>query len=89
MKQKSLIFNKEYHKGLINTSLPCGKLRILPKKGSFRPIITFNSKSTMSGIKSQQTLNQYLVAVKIILRGLKKILGTKLGYSVFDNFQIF
>ena len=43
----------------------------------------------MSGIKSQQTLNQYLVSVKIILRGLKKILGTKLGYSVFDNFQIF
>ena len=62
------------------TMKPEGKLRILPKKGTFRPIITFNRKLTFSSdinptIKLRATLNQILADTQLVLRNLKNILG--------------
>jgi len=34
------------------------------------------------------TLNQRLADTQLVLRGLKNILGQKLGYCIFDNRQI-
>jgi len=75
------------------TMYPEGKLRILPKKGTFRPILTFNRKvefpsDTNSTWRYKATLNQYLSDTQLVLRNLKNILGEKFGYSVFDNRQI-
>jgi len=75
------------------TMFPEGKLRILPKKGTFRPIITFNRKVEFQSdinpnIKLKATLNQYLSDTQLVLRNLKNILGDKFGYCIFDNRQI-
>jgi telomerase reverse transcriptase len=72
---------------------PEGKLRILPKKGTFRPIITFNRKVEFMTDgnppqKLKATLNQILGDTQLVLRGLKNILGRDFGYCIFDNRQI-
>lgn len=72
---------------------PEGKLRILPKKGSFRPIITFNRKMDVPSESNSKTrlkanLNQILVDTQLVLRNLKNVLGEKMGYCIFDNRQI-
>jgi len=70
---------------------PEGKLRILPKKGTFRPIITFNRKvGYITDYKCllKATLNQILSDTQLVLRNLKDILGQKFGYCIFDNNQI-
>ena len=59
---------------------PEGKLRILPKKGSFSPIITFNRKIEFPSefnqkVKLKANLNQILVDTQLVLRNLKNILG--------------
>lgn len=64
----------------IEGTYPEGKLRILPKKGTFRPIITFNRKVKFySDINPNQplkaTLNQILGDTQLVLRNLKHVLG--------------
>ena len=71
---------------------PEGKLRILPKKGTFRPIITFNRKIEFPSdsnpkVKLKANLNQILADTQLVLRNLKNLLGDK-GYCIFDNRQI-
>ena len=60
-------------------SMPEGKLRILPKKGTFRPIITFNRKvefiNENNNLKQKATLNQILADTQLVLRNLKHVLG--------------
>jgi telomerase reverse transcriptase len=71
-----------------------GKLRVLPKKGTFRPIITFNRKTSIFGDDSPNhrfqkvTLNQVLSDTQLVLRNMKDLLGVEMGYCVFDNNQI-
>lgn len=60
----------------------------MPKKGTFRPIITFNRKRKVEGDFYKATLNQILSDTQLVLRNLKNILGTELGYCIFDNKQI-
>ncbi len=77
----------------IEGTYPEGKLRILPKKGTFRPIITFNRKvNFFSEVNPNQrlkaTLNQILGDTQLVLRNLKNVLGEKFGYCIFDNRQI-
>lgn len=77
----------------LNVTYPEGKLRILPKKGTFRPIITFNRKvefmsETNPTQKLKATLNQILSDTQLVLRNLKNVLGEKFGYCIFDNRQI-
>jgi len=75
-----------------NCEYPVSKLRILPKKDSFRPIMTFFRKPNRTqNIKAakKKTMNQLLSDSHIVLRTLKNKLGEVLGFSVFDNFQIF
>jgi telomerase reverse transcriptase len=67
-------------------SYPQGKLRIMPKKDSFRPIITFNRKAGID--KERANLNQLLQDTQLVLRNLKEIVGVKFGYCVFDNRHI-
>ncbi|CAD8057352.1 unnamed protein product [Paramecium sonneborni] len=59
-----------------------GKLRIVPKPGTFRPIVTYNRKSRISKL----SLNKKLLDVKYVLRNLR---SQQLGFSVFGNPQIF
>nr|BAB18587.1 telomerase reverse transcriptase [Paramecium caudatum] len=59
-----------------------GKLRIVPKPGTFRPIVTYNRKAKTSKI----SLNRKLVDIKYILRNLRI---QPLGYSVFGNPEVF
>ena len=54
---------------------PEGKLRLMPKKGSFRPIITFNRKRKVEGDFYKATLNQILSDTQLVLRNLKNLLG--------------
>ena len=77
----------------MNDIYPEGKLRILPKKGTFRPIITFNRKIEFTSDpihknKLRANLNQILADTQLVLRNLKNILGQKFGYCIFDNRQI-
>lgn len=65
---------------------PQGKLRIMPKKDSFRPIITFNRKAGMD--KDRINLNQLLQDTQLVLRNLKEIVGVRFGFGVFDNRHI-
>ena len=60
----------------------------MPKKGTFRPIITFNRKRKVEGDFYKATLNQILADTQLVLRNLKNILGTQVGYCIFDNRQI-
>ena len=60
----------------------------MPKKGSFRPIITFNRKRKVEGDFYKATLNQILSDTQLVLRNLKNLLGTEIGYCIFDNKQI-
>jgi telomerase reverse transcriptase len=66
----------------IANSFPFAKLRILPKKGSFRPLMTFFRK----GKESPLSLNQFLNDTHHVLRGWKN--KGVLGFAVFDNRQI-
>nr|AAN03860.1 telomerase reverse transcriptase [Paramecium tetraurelia] len=59
-----------------------GKLRIVPKPGTFRPIVTYNRKSRISKL----SLNKKLLDIKYVLRNLR---SQQLGFSVFGNPQIF
>jgi telomerase reverse transcriptase len=70
------------------THFPEGKLRILPKKGTFRPIITFNKKMKVDKGYAKQTLQKILANTQLVLRNMKNNLWNKLGFSVFDNRQI-
>ena len=63
---------------------PQGKLRIMPKKDSFRPIITFNRKAGVDKLN----MNELLQDTQLVLRNLKEILGVKFGFCVFDNRHI-
>lgn len=65
---------------------PQGKLRIMPKKDSFRPIITFNRKAGQD--REKANLNQLLQDTQLVLRNLKEIVGVKFGFCVFDNRHI-
>jgi hypothetical protein len=50
----------------------------MPKKGTFRPIITFNRKLKVendSSMKMKATLNQLLSDTQLVLRNMKHILG--------------
>ncbi|KAM3132400.1 hypothetical protein pb186bvf_015500 [Paramecium bursaria] len=60
-----------------------GKLRILPKPGTFRPITTYQRKVK----ELKKSLNQKLFETKLVLRNLKN--DKTGGYSVFDNKQVF
>lgn len=61
----------------------------MPKKGTFRPIITFNRKGKFGeGVRLTMNLNQMLTDTQLVLRNLKNILGQKVGYCVFDNRQV-
>jgi telomerase reverse transcriptase len=61
----------------------------MPKKGTFRPIITFNRRGRINeGSKLTLNLNQILNDTQLVLRNLKNILGQKFGYCVFDNRQV-
>ena len=73
------------------TEYPISKLRILPKKDSFRPIMTFFRKPNKKQFSKygKKTLNHILTDSQIVLRNLKDKLGTEVGFSVFDNTQIF
>lgn len=70
---------------------PVSKLRILPKKDTFRPIMTFFRKPNKTPRTNQKkkTMNQILNESQVVLRTLKERLGVELGFSVFDNAQIF
>ena len=70
------------------TDYPEGKLRLMPKKGTFRPIITFNRKRKVEGDFYKATLNQILSDTQLVLRNLKNTLGSGAGYCIFDNKQI-
>ena len=63
----------------LQVTVPEGKLRILPKKGTFRPIITFNRKvefiNENNNLKQKATLNQILADTQLVLRNLKHVLG--------------
>lgn len=70
---------------------PEGKLRLVPKKGTFRPILTFNRKLKVEAnpnSKLRLSMNQLLIDTQLVLRNLKAILGRKGGYCVFDNSQM-
>jgi hypothetical protein len=75
----------------LNCEYPISKLRILPKKDSFRPIMTFFRKPKEAPYSKgrKMTMNQLLTDSHIVLRTLKAKLGKVLGFAVFDNFQIF
>lgn len=60
----------------------------MPKKGTFRPIITFNKKRKVENESYRATLNQILSDTQLVLRNLKNILGNEGGYCIFDNKQI-
>ena len=60
----------------------------MPKKGTFRPIITFNRKRKVEGDFYKATLNQILADTQLVLRNLKNVLGTEVGFCIFDNKQI-
>ena len=52
--------------------------------------MTFFRKPTKkTGTKKKMTLNQILTDSQVVLRSLKERLGVELGFSVFDNTQIF
>ncbi len=73
------IQNVQKIKKNLQVTVPEGKLRILPKKGTFRPIITFNRKvefiNENNNLKQKATLNQILADTQLVLRNLKHILG--------------
>ena len=70
-------------------NIPIAKLRILPKKNTFRPLMTFFRKSGDNYEGSKKlSLNKILVDTHIVLRNLKEELYEKMGFSVFDNDQI-
>lgn len=52
-----------------------GKLRLVPKPGTFRPIVTYNRKSKSISfyniLATKLSLNKSLLDVKYILRNLK------------------
>lgn len=60
----------------------------MPKKGTFRPIITFNRKRKVEGDFYKANLNQILADTQLVLRNLKNLLGKKIGFCIFDNKQI-
>ena len=60
----------------------------MPKKGTFRPIITFNRKRKVQGDFYKANLNQILADTQLVLRNLKNLLGQKIGFCIFDNKQI-
>lgn len=63
----------------------------MPKKGTFRPIITFNRKiefsDSLNKHRLKANLNQILADTQLVLRNLKNLLGEN-GYCIFDNRQI-
>ena len=67
---------------MLSKSFPFAKLRILPKKGSFRPLMTFFRKSKDKAV----SMNQFLNDTHYVLRGWKN--KGVLGFAVFDNRQI-
>lgn len=53
-------------------SYPVAKLRILPKKNTFRPLMTFQRKrESQAGFGKRLNLNQILSDSQIVLRNLK------------------
>ncbi|KRX07709.1 hypothetical protein PPERSA_11258 [Pseudocohnilembus persalinus] len=84
------ITKNTFQEKFLTQNPPIAKLRILPKKSSFRPIMTFNRKYKLDN-KSNflQNINQILQDPQLVLRNLKQILSQNGRYSVFDNSQIF
>lgn len=68
-----------------------GKLRIMPKQGTFRPIITYNRINKSIGkwfpiLDYKNSLSVKLEDAKVVLRHLKnRLFESEVGYSVFDN----
>lgn len=74
---------------MLEYNIPIAKLRILPKKNTFRPLMTFFRKSGVNYEgKKKLSLNKILIDTHIVLRNLKEELYEKMGFSVFDNDQI-
>ena len=69
-------------------NIPIAKLRILPKKNTFRPLMTFFRKSGKATDFKKLSLNKILIDTHVVLRNLKVELYEKVGFSVFDNHQI-
>ena len=69
-------------------NIPIAKLRILPKKNTFRPLMTFFRKSGKTTDFKKLSLNKILIDTHVVLRNLKVELYEKVGFSVFDNHQI-
>lgn len=49
----------------------------------------FRKPQNVHNNAKKQTLNQILTDSQVVLRTLKERLGVELGFSVFDNAQIF
>ena len=69
-------------------NIPIAKLRILPKKNTFRPLMTFFRKSGKTTDFKKLSLNKILIDTHVVLRNLKKELFEKFGFSIFDNDHI-
>lgn len=67
----------------IDQDFPEGKLRILPKKDSFRPLLTFKRR-----VGNLINLNQFLRLIQLVLRRVKERLAQDFGFSLFDNYQL-
>lgn len=79
----------EVHEIVQKFNIPIAKLRILPKKLTFRPLMTFFRKSSSNYEGNKKlSLNKILNDVHIVLRNLKEKLSSEFGFSVFDNDQI-
>lgn len=79
----------EVHEIVQKFNIPIAKLRILPKKLTFRPLMTFFRKSSSNYEGNKKlSLNKILNDVHIVLRNLKEKLSREFGFSVFDNDQI-
>ena len=80
---------KEVQEVVAKYNIPIAKLRILPKKNTFRPLMTFFRKSGVNYEGSKKlSMNKILVDTHVVLRNLKDELHEKMGFSVFDNYQI-
>jgi len=69
-----------------NFRFEAGKLRLIPKKTTFRPIMTFNKKiMDSSGKSTRQTTNTKLLNSHLMLKTLKnRMFKDPFGFAVFN-----
>ena len=68
-----------------NLKFAPGKLRLIPKKSTFRPIMTFNKKIIELGRATKETTNTKLGKSHLMLKTLKnRMFGDPFGFAVFN-----